>query len=259
MSDELQEAIEIQPEVVEQVDTEIAPEEAPAEGEKLSGYDKRISVLTARLRDKEQRLAQLEAAQETKAAMEQEKAPEVPDIPDPDLIYSDPAAYKQQLRERDIALTKAAAYEARQAIKRDAELETKTRAQEAKRTQTHEIVSKYIDNGLKSGITEDRMLANEKVLQSVGINPELAQFLFSDENGAKLVDHLARNPEQLAEIAGLPPTIAAVRIATEIKPKALATKSHVTNAPDPNVLPRGGGKPPTDPMSKFDVKGATFE
>lgn len=261
MSDELQEAFEIDGEI-EQVavepETTDAPEEAPAtEGEKLSGYDKRISVLTARLREKEQKLAQFEAERATKEELV-EQPPELPELPDDDLRYQDPAAYRIKMRERDKAIAEHAAFIARQSLKEQSKVEAARNVAEAKRSQNQEIVSRYIENGLMQGVTEDRMLANEKVLQSAKVSPDLAVYLFSEENGAKVVDYLAKNPEQLMELAAMPVAMAAVQIATKIKPKALANKPHVTNAPEPTATARSSGKPPKDDWSKLDMR-ATFE
>ena len=262
MSDELQEALDADGVLLseELPEVESAREEAPAEdeGEKLSGYDKRISVLTARLREKEQKLAQYEAAQLTREEME-EPAPEIPDLPDDDLRIDDPTAYRQKIKERDQAILNRATYEAKQALKRESSAVTERKRATEQQAKNQEVIAKYIENGLHQGLSEDRMLANESILKSVNINKDLAHFLYADESGAKLVDYLARNPDQLQELAALPPTIAAVRIATDLKQKALATKPHVTKAPDPAVPTRGGGKPMPDDWSRFEVSGATFE
>lgn len=264
MSDELQEVqeTEIVQDVVEQEEVEGTPEEAPAEeneGEKLSGYDKRISVLTARLRHAEQQLAQEKAEKVTKQTLEEvREAPAIPEFPEDDLKYSDPAEYKRQLRARDEAIAEAAAFRAERALDQRRENEAKRKQAETVQSQYREIVNSYIDNGLKQGISEDRMAANEQVLKEFSINSELAKHIYADQYGAKVVDFLARNPDQLAEIAGMSIAAAAVKIATEIKPKALAKKPHVTNAPDPVAPTRGSGKPLGNEWESI-AKGATFE
>ena len=61
-----------------------------------------------------------------------------------------------------------------------------------------------------------------------------------DEAGAQIADYLANNPESLTEITSMTPTMAAVKIANEIKPKAVGPRN-VTTAPDPVKGIQGGG------------------
>ncbi len=264
MSDELNEVVSdevIDDVIVDESEDGTTPEEAPAEGDKpLNGYDKRISALTAqKYHERDARLkAEAELATLKAAQVSNEKPPAIPDFPDDDLRYSDPAAFRAAITARDEAIAERAAWKARQSIVSERETETRTQQATQRQSQHEEIVTGYIEGGLKSGISEVRMQANEQVLAKHSLNPDLAEYLYSDEHGAKLVDYLARNPDQLAELSRLPPTRAAVKIEREIRAKALARKPHVTNAPDPVAPTRGGGKPLGDEWDKL-AAGATFE
>jgi hypothetical protein len=66
------------------------------------------------------------------------------------------------------------------------------------------------------------------------------------------------DPTILEDGTDMSPARAAVKIEREIRAKALATKPHVTNAPDPIAPTRGGGKPLGDEWDKV-AAGATFE
>ncbi len=261
MSDELNEP---QEEVLEAETATAEPEESttdteaqPAEKPKLNGYEKRISTLTHRNYAKDQEIAQLKAELETRKATDKQPDSPVPAYPDDDLRYDNPQEYRKQL-DAYIDHKAAAQYQSQQRAYQEAESNRKAEEQRAKlQSEQQEIVGKYIENGLASGISEEKMIANEAMLKSVNIDQGLAQELYSDPEGAKLVDFLADNPDKLAQLAGMSPYQAAVQIATEIKPQALSSKPSSTNAPDPIEPTSGGAVPPADNLQW--IRGATFE
>ena len=102
------------------------------------------------------------------------------------------------------------------------------------------------------------MQANEQILASHNIPPDLAEFIYSDQSGAQIVDFLAENPEKIQEILSAGHGQAYVKIANEIKPQALSRKPTHTNAPDPLNRTRGTGSIPTEGSSPL-LKGATFK
>jgi hypothetical protein len=281
MSDELNEAVE-QTEIeltqadLDSVDEEsTAQEAAPASEEaeeidseseenedkpkKLTGEAKRIATLTARNYQMRQELEALKAQkspQATATAEADEKPPVVPDYPDEDLKYDNPAEYKKQLAERDQALVDLATWKATQAIQVREQTARQQEVMREAQLQRDEIVTAYIENGVQAGVSEKRMAENEQVLKEVGVNQDLAFFLYSDTDGARLIDYLAANPDELATLSALHPTQAAVKIATVIKPKALAKKPHATKAPDPATPSRGTARR----ENEWDTvaQGATF-
>ena len=268
MSDELE--IEDQQEVEASAESETAQEveieetegqEVEAESEETSKpkpVEKRISTLVSKLHHKDQTEAQLRAELETlKALHKSNAAPEVvPTLPSDDLRYDDPEKYQKDL---DTYYD----YKAEQKFKSLQAQQNQTieqaKVEEQKRVvqqRMQEIVSTYIDNGVKMGISEEKMSVNEQVLASAKLDRSLLEDIYSDEIGAKLVDLIV--DEYIDELAGLSPTKAAVYVANVIKPKALSKKSKYTSAPDPIRPTRGAGAPPSNGLSPL-IKGAIFE
>jgi len=264
MSDELKEVVDgeiIEGELLDDQST-TAQEEAPAtHGDQLpEGVLKRFGTLTARniekdrkLAEKEQEIADLKSKLNPPAA-----EPIVPDFPDDELRYSDPAEYKKQIKVRDEKVIERATWAAQQSFAQQRATETRNQQATAQQQQHAEIVTGYIEGGLKQGISEEQMLNNESALRSAGLNQELAHFLYTDEHGAKLVDFLAKNPDELEALNAMHPTRAAIKIDKEIRARALATKPHVSGAPDPLNTTRGSGKKLADEWDTL-AQGATFE
>ena len=104
-----------------------------------------------------------------------------------------------------------------------------------------ERLNSYQQNAVRDGVDFDKLHAAEQVIVQSGIKPELANYLLEDPNGAKIAVHLADNPAQLYELAGMNPMNAAVKIQSEIKPQALSKTPKVTSAPEPLPEYHGGG------------------
>lgn len=240
----------------EQESHEDDDEEKP---KKLTGEAKRIATLTARNHAMRQELEALKALKtpEAIAAKEAaEKPPVVPEYPDEDLKFDDPVKYKELLAARDQAIVDLATWKATRAIETREQTQKQQELMTEAQTLRDEIVSTYIENGVQAGVSEKRMAENEQALKEAGINQDLAFFLYSDVDGARLIDYLAANPKELAALSALHPTIAAAKVATEIKPKALGKKPHVTKAPDPATPSRGTSRRETE-WDKV-APGATF-
>ena len=236
--------------VVDQPTTEPAETQAEtqAEAPKLNGYEKRISTLTAREYKNKDIIAQQQAEIETLKASKAPKAVEVPDLPSDDLRYDNHTEYKQKTEAYHAAIAQKAVADAEAAR----EMRLKEAKQQEQASQKQEridsIVQNYVEGGIKSGISEVKMQANESAILSANLNPEVTEFMYADEHGAKIVDFLAENPDKMAQLAGVSPMQASIMIANEIKPQALSTKPTQTNAPDPIEPTRGGGTPPIDDL-----------
>lgn len=244
-----------------EVSTETEVESSTTENESTqsNGYEKRISTLVARDHHKSKELNQLKAELETlKAAKaESQQSVEIPELPEDDLRFDNPEEYKQKVNAYHNAIAEQAVQNANKNVLAQQKAEEEKSLANERQTQQQEIVNKYIDSGIKSGISEVKMQANEVILAENGITPELATFIYSDENGAQIVDYLADNPDKIQELKSAPHGMAFVKIANEIKPQALSGTPTQTNAPDPISPTRGSGVPPSEdrPM----IKGASFE
>jgi len=246
------------------VDAVESPEVAEATTEEVeqpvsNGYEKRISTLTARNFHAKQENDQLKAELETlKAVKEAPKDVTVPELPSDDLRFDDEAKYKQQVSDYHKAVAANALQEAQKDQDESRIASEKLQAADASQKRHNEIVTSYVDGGIKAGISEVKMQANEQVLASNRLPPDLAEFIYSDPDGAKIVDFLADNPEKIQELRGSVGGHAYIKLANEIKPQALSKKPAHTNAPDPISPTRGAGSAPTDGTSPL-LTGATFE
>ena len=232
----------------------------PEQSNRNVGVEKRIGKLTSQLYHKDTELNQLRAEVETLKNIGKTKEPEpqaAVDLPDESLRYDDPDKYRQQLEAYHKAAASRAYQEAHKSFEQQ-QADARAKAEQEQQQQKFKgVVDSYIEKGLEAGITEDRMLANEQILKQAGIDPGLAERLYSHTDGAKIVDYLAGNPEKLASITQQNIMDAAVSIAVDIAPAALATKSETTNAPDPVSPTVGGGVPPGDNLKW--IGGAKFE
>lgn len=245
---------EAQPEV------EVAPsEDQPAEKPKLNGWEKRIAKLSHREKMKEQENAQLKAELETYKAMQTKAEPEAaPEFPSDDLRYDNVEEYRQKLDAYNRYVARQefnSLQQQQQETLKQREAEEQNRAKQA---EYGAIVENYIEGGLKSGISTERMEANEQILKGANLPQDILKRIYSDEYGAKVVDHIVSNDGLLKEISAMNPYDAAIKIATEIKPSALSSKPLSTNAPDPVAPTQGGGVPPSDEWSQM-TEGMTFE
>jgi hypothetical protein len=265
MSDELNE-VTTEPEAVESVVTDQATEgERVAEATTTepepasAGYEKRISTLTARNFHKDTELQQLKAENQTLKALK-EKPVEVsaPELPDEDLRFEDEAAYRQKVSEYHKAVAAEAVKDAQRNQESQRVASEEQKAVKVKQDRHNEIVTGYVDGGIKAGISEVKMQANEQVLAIHQLPQDLAEFIYSDSDGAKIVDFLADNPEKIQELKNSGSGHAFIKLANEIKPQALSKKPAHTNAPDPISPTRGAGSAPTDGVSPL-LQGATFE
>ncbi len=262
MTDELNEAVEGEQIAAESAtaDAEVSTNETegqPAEKPKPNGYEKRIATLVHREKQKDQEARQLKAELETLKAMQTKTDEPAPEFPSDDLRYDDPKAYKDQL-DAYYKHTAEQTFKSQQQALRDAEQSRAAEEKQAsKQARQQGIIQGYIENGLVSGISEEKMAANEAVLGQANIDVGLVEELYSDQDGAKLVDYLADNPDKLKELSEVSPYQAAVKIATEIKPAALSGKPTSSNAPDPIEPTQGSAVPPSDGLQW--IGGAKFE
>lgn len=253
MSEELN-VIESESEVI---DSPEQAEAATAEEKPVNGYEKRISTLTARSYQKDKRIQELEAQIKTKQEPEP-KPIEVPSIPSDDLRYEKPEEYDKQLQAYHNAVAIKAQADAQKLASEQAEA-AKIQEKQAEQNQRFEkIVNTYVENGLKSGISEVKMGANEEVLKTHSLTPDLAEFIYRDPNGAQIVDYLADNPDKIQELISAPPGQAYVEIANTIKPQALSKKPTHTGAPNPIEPTNGSGVVPSDGLPPI-LAGVTIE
>lgn len=247
---------EVESQTVETVEaTESTPDSSP-ETPAPNGYEKRINTLTKRLREAERQLKQNSGSQKVTEAIES-KAPTVPDLPDPNLAFDDKAEYQRQVQAYNEALRQEAEWKAEQKIIQKEQQRKREESEQAQINAKRKLVTDYVNNGAKVGLSAEQMYQNEQVLSEVGMSAELAAELYADENGPRIVDYLAKNYDELSNLAGLPLAQAVRKIEREIRSKALNSKPKVTNAPDP-IEPSSSSSPVPDEWGNL-ANGYNFQ
>lgn len=229
-----------------EVDSDPSPDSGESHEQKQDGVQKRINELTAKRYEAErkadaaeQRLKEMEASKPA-PIVETEAAPVLPDdLYDDEAMrkyHSETTAYNRQLAES----AGKSAYERQQAAA----------SQSAQQVKQQEAVSSYVANAQRDGVDLDKLKAAERALLNANINPMLGQHIMADQNGAKIVEYLHDNPTEMHEILSLDPMSASIKIANEIKAKALSTTPKVSNAPEPLPEISGGGTLEKDDFSR---------
>lgn len=217
-------------------------------------FNEAVGKKVFKLREKEREAEALrKRLEELEAKVPQQGRPVVPEAPDP-FALSD-AEYRQKLVARDQAIREATAWEAQQQAllwqRQQAELEQQRRQQERQQ----EEVKAYADRAKKLGVAAEELQEAGTLVAGYGIDPALVEMILADDHGPLLTKYLARNQLELERLVQMPVTMAAVRLATDLKAKAVAMKPKVTKTPDPLNQPRNAG---ISPKPKGPA-GATFE
>lgn len=241
--------------VIEEVtQPDVSAESSPASEDnheqKSSGVQQRINDLTAkryqearRAEEAEAKLAEYQQRESQAQAAKSEQAPIAPVLPE-DIydeesmrkFYVDSQAYNTQV--------------AQGAAKNQYESQQQQSSQQAQNAKHQEAIDKYSSNATRDGVDFDKLIVAERTLKDNGLSNELGAFLMNDSNGAKIVEYLNDNPTEMYEILKLDSVSAGIRIANEIKPKALSLTPKVSGAPDPIPNVTGGGYAQVDDFSK---------
>ena len=75
-------------------------------------------------------------------------------------------------------------------------------AQERAR-QAKEAQAKFVERANDFGIDEQQYTLDAQVVSMSGVSPQLQDVLVMDEQGPLLVNHLANNPDELAQVRNL--------------------------------------------------------
>lgn len=228
------------------------PVEFTEEQQKI--FNDAVGKKVFKLREKEREAEALrKRLEELEARIPQQGRPVVPEAPDPFALSEQ--EYRQRLVQRDQAIREAAAFEAQQQAlqwqRKQAEEQQQRRAMERQQ----EEVRAYADRANKLGVAAAELQEAGTLVASYGIDPALVEMILADDHGPLLTKYLAKNQLELERLVQMPVTMAAVRLATDLKSKAVAMKPKVTNAPDPLSQPRNAG---ISPKPK-GPRGATFE
>jgi hypothetical protein len=193
--------------------------------------------------DLEKRLKELEA----------QNKPEfdgaVPSMPDP---FDDD--FEQKIRAREEALQKKAKAEAFSIQQKEIDAEAQRKREREEFEQTQKLQSDFRKNAATLGVDNDSLTQSAQTVINYGVTPEIENAILSDKEGPLMLQYLAANPMDLADLIEAAPLRAGMLLA-EVKNKSLSLKRKPSSAPPPPASIEGRG------VTKRDrgPKGATFE
>lgn len=213
-----------------------------------------IAEKVKKQREAERKAEKLERElQELKAKLPEETKPVIPPLPDPFSLSE--TEYRAKIAEREEAIRRSAAYEARQESLQKQTQEARQQAENARLEAQMRKVQSYSQRAVQLGITADELQVAGNTVAQFGMDDSLVELILDDKDGPLITKYLSKNIAELEALRSLPPAYAAVRIATDIKQKASALKPKVNPAPDPVRSPRQSGST----QRQFGPKGATYE
>jgi hypothetical protein len=217
-------------------------------------FDKAIAEKVFKLREKEREAEELkQRLSSLEQQMPKQERPNVPKEPDPYALSDQ--EYQQQLRMRDEAIARQAAFDAQQRFQQQ-EAERLQQEQAMKQQEAlNEKVSTYSQRAVQLGITNEELQAAGNSVAAFGISDDVVNYILEDDLGPAITKYLSQNVTELDTIRSMSPAQAAVRIATHVREKAAALKPKVNAAPDPVNQPAKAGVAP----KARGPKGAMFE
>jgi small-conductance mechanosensitive channel len=217
-------------------------------------FDDAIGKKTFKLREVERQAEALQRQlEDVQARLPKQERPQVPEAPDPFAISDE--EYRRQLSQRDEAVSKAAAYDAQQQYLQQQQYQLAEQARQKQQEVLNSKIENYASRATKMGIKPEELQVAGATVSNFGIQDELVSFIIEDDHGPLITKYLSQNLTELDNLRSMSPIQAAIRITNEIKPKAVALKRKVNQAPDPVDTPQGAG---ISPKPK-GPKGATFE
>ena len=231
------------------------PETAEKPEEAKNGLQERFNKLTAekyaekrRAEELERKLADLEAKQAQPQSLPDDLT--APVMPEDTWDAEQMRRYDAEMR---TYYRKLAQHEARNVLNSTKTEQDQQRQQAELNASVQSFAKRAIDNGMDMQAVQQ---AGTQLYQA-GLSNDLQLMILEDDAGPQLTLYLAQNPDVAQELIRMSATKAAVKLATEIKAKALSKKPKTTKAPDP--LP--DGKPASmREQDEFDrqFKGAKF-
>lgn len=216
---------------------------------------KKFNKLTWEKNEAIRKAKALEEQLKTKPQQPVEQVSATTDVkpPNPELMYSEPEQYQQEMMKYQQSLIDAAKAEAAKAARSFVEEEKTASQQAAQKAAQQEILSSYEQRAIESGLNAQKLIEAENVVAAYNPSQEVRDFILSDPNGPHLVNYLADHQAELEQLVSMPSMRAALHI-EKLREKALNANKG-TKAPDP-VEPLGGrGAVDESPW----LSGATFE
>lgn len=220
-------------------EAESSPASEDNHEKKHDAVQERINKLTAKRYEEQRRADSLEAKVKELEAAQAAPAPapssiQAPRMPEDAYDESAMAQYHSDMSAYSVKVAQDAANQTFEQRQQQA-------AQQQVQDSQQQAVSAYAGNAARDGVDMDKLRVAEQMLNQAGISDNLGSFIMSDPNGGKIVEYLGDNPAEAYELLRLDPVTAGIKIANEIKPRALSTTPRVSNAPAPTPDFKGGG------------------
>lgn len=257
MSDDTLNEVEVQEEVQQEIveqpqEPEAIAEPAPASEEeheqKSNGYEKRIHKLTAKKYEQLDEINRLKAEKEALEAkynqassVQTEQASTTVEMPNPDLQFEDPVKWQEQMVAYNQQVFK-------QQMESERIAQENARQQQAQQEQARQRQAEFSVKAEKLGVDPDKALESAAVLQSRGVNDQLAQMIVEHEAAPALMEYLASNPvafEDLNNAGGLLATAEKLRAV-----ESQAVTRNISSAPEPTPTLSGLSAPEPDDFDK---------
>jgi hypothetical protein len=217
-------------------------------------YDRGVAEKVKKLREKELEAEQLKQRLESlERQMPKQERPNVPKEPDPYALSDQ--EYQQQLRMRDEAIARQAAFDAQQRFQQQEVQRLQNEQLYKEQEALNEKVTTYSQRAVQLGISNEELQAAGNQVAAFGMSDDVVNYILDDELGPAITKYLSQNVTELDTIRSMSPAQAAVRIATHVREKAAALKPKVNAAPDPVEQPAKAGVAP----KARGPKGAIFE
>ena len=214
------------------------------------GIDEKVFKLREKERETEELKQRLQALEQQ---MPKQERPNVPKEPDPYALSDQ--EYQQQLRMRDEAIARQAAFDAQQRFQHEEAQRLQQQQLMKQQEALNEKVSTYSQRAVQLGITNEELQVVGNTVASFGISDDVVNYILDDDLGPAITKYLSQNVTELDTIRNMTPVQAAARIATHVREKAAALKPKVNAAPDPVNQPAKAGVAP----KARGPKGAMFE
>lgn len=240
MDDQVEEVAEVESD--EEQPAELAPdseaehEENAEEAERRINQEKVNQVINEkhrRWKEAEERAAKLEQQLAQYNSQQQEKAPEIPPLPD---AFDDD--YEAKVKERDEAIQKRAQWEYEQSNAQTQKQHAQQARQHEQLQQLQQQATTYAERAKGYGITPEELQTAANQVAQAGLSDELAIEILGDEDGPLFTKHLAANPIEAYELAQMPIAKAVLHLERKVRPKLAGLKPKQSNAPKPTTRPK---------------------
>ena len=246
---------EAEAETVSDSSPDIATEQEKQQ-EYTAGVKKAINNKHRKMKEAEEKvealLKQLDEINGSKLA-ESTALADVPSLPDQ---FDDD--YETKRAEREAILIENARRSAIAEHQQKLDLQAQQAAQIKQRQEWDKKQAAFMSAGVEAGFSEDAIVESAQTISNLGLQPEAISMLVGENDGAVIMDYLAKNPELTIEIAGMNPYQQGAAIQSKVRAAAKPKAKKMTKAPAPPKTASGAaGHHSSDPHNL--LKGATFE